>query len=136
MEKLDGRAVVLSLSGDDLDPAIIGATLGPTASFACRKGELSTYPSGEQYVERTGSWKLGCDDPEDDLDAQVRNVLSRVTSDPSAWKELTNRFRCELMCAVFLGDWREETRLQPETLSMISDRGLTLVFDIYGPVPR
>ncbi|MHB8923606.1 MAG: DUF4279 domain-containing protein, partial [Thermoleophilia bacterium] len=89
----------------------------------------------KQYhrVARTGSWRLHGDLPEKtELEEQVRDLLSKVTNDLAIWNSLAKEFKIDIFCGVFLEDWNRGFDLSPQVLKMLSERGITIRFDIYS----
>jgi hypothetical protein len=68
-----------------------------------------------------------------DLDSQVEWILSRLTQDLAVWREVTQRFKVDLFCGLFLERPNRGVSLRPETLAQIAARGVSLGFDIYAP---
>lgn len=60
-------------------------------------------------------------------------VLGRVTSNFRVWKQLHADYRVDLVCGVFLGSTNQGLVLAPETMRMLTKRGLSIGFDIYAP---
>ena len=67
------------------------------------------------------------------LDSQVEWILSRLTQDLAIWKDLTQRFKVDLFCGLFLERPNRGVSLRPDTLEQIAARGILLGFDIYAP---
>lgn len=79
-------------------------------------------------------WALHAPESSDgDLDSQVEWILSRVTQDLAIWRDLTQRFKIDLFCGLFLERPNRGVSLRPETLGQIAGRGILLGFDIYAP---
>lgn len=124
--------VSLRMFGDELDPDEITDHLGCEPTVAYRKGQ--TIPTG-RYQRRasTGSWLLeGTQPEEEDLEAQVLALLSRVSSDESVWRRLTDQFDADIFCGVFLGGWNEGFALSSLVTGELARRGLRIDFDIYS----
>lgn len=73
------------------------------------------------------------DEPDGDLDALVRRLFFRLTSDLDVWKDLTTRHRVDLFCGVFLGSQNQGLGLAYETAAMLAARRVNIGFDIYAP---
>ena len=65
-----------------------------------------------------------------DLDGQIKEILSGTSDDFDAWRALGARFRIDMFCGLFMEEWNEGAVLTPETLKLLSDRGITLSLDI------
>jgi len=68
---------------------------------ARRRLEIS-FKSGVR-IAKFGSWRLEATDTEpENLDKQVREILSRLTQDLSAWQALRQQFEIDLFCGWFI----------------------------------
>jgi len=130
---LQKSAALLGFYGEDLDPDEITARLGTQPTTAVRKGEIWLTRRGAEKMARTGSWRLEVDDckPED-LDGQITRLLSPMSNDFEAWRAFSARYRGRIFAGLFLSSGAEGLSLQPGTLQMMGERGLTLDLDIYG----
>lgn len=133
MANIGRTAVALRILGEDLDPDEISRLLGGAPSTALRKGDLRQSPSGD-VVQRVGMWRLRCEDRSPgDLDCQIQDILARLTDDLDVWRDIARRYRCDVFCGVFMEAGNEGATLDSTTLDLLSDRGLRLALDIYGP---
>ena len=73
------------------------------------------------------------DSANSDLDAQVEWILSRLSSDLAAWRQVTSECKVDLFCGLFLERTNRGVTLEPETMRKLADRGIHLGFDIYAP---
>lgn len=131
MPELARTTVGLRIFGDDLDPAEITRLMGVQPTGCARRGDARRTASGRDAVARSGSWRLDAGVP-GDLGAQIGALLDRLPSDPSVWRELTRRYRCDVFCGLFMWDANEGTELPPEVLAMLGAPGLRLGLEIYG----
>lgn len=130
MANLARAVAALRIDGDKLDPEEISTALGCTPSQAWRKGEAV-----KTYLKKSGGWRLDATDTEpENLDAQVRELLTRTTDNLDIWRELSRRFEVDLFCGWFMEESNEGVCISPETLSALGTRGITLSLDIYGPI--
>ncbi len=60
-------------------------------------------------------------------------MLTRLSSDLTVWKALSQRFGGRFFCGVFMGEANDGLRLEARTLAAIGERGLALDLDIYAP---
>ncbi len=121
----------LRLFGDALRPDEITNLLGcpPTKSRLAS----AQAPSGTRTPSRTGAWLLSAQERSPgDLDAQIGELLSKLTDDLEVWRELNSRFRTDVFCGVFLHDQNEGLSVSSRTLLSLGERGLELGLDIYG----
>jgi hypothetical protein len=68
-----------------------------------------------------------------DLDAQISEILARLTSDLSVWQQLSSKYQVDLFCGLFLERPNRGVSLSPETMAQLSARGISIGFDIYAP---
>jgi hypothetical protein len=123
----------LRIFGDDLDPDEISALLGVPPTLSEKKGEVRIDKRGVEQISRTGRWLLQVTRRQPgDLDSQLVELLSPLTPDTGVWRSLVARFKLDIFCGLFMKESNEGLELRPETLEMISSRGLSLGFDIYG----
>ena len=89
---------------------------------------------GHQADREAKHWVLHAPESSDgDLDAQVEWILSRLNQDLAVWREITQRFKTDLFCGLFLERPNRGVSLRPDTLGQIAARGILLGFDIYAP---
>lgn len=134
MDSLQHAIVSLLIDGDDLVPAEVTEILGASPQIALVKGETFLNTHGKMIVAKTGMWQF-CGDWESPphLDRQIGDLLSALTNDISAWTEMTNRFRCYISIGGYFNDWTGGMTLTPNTLKLLSDRRLSIDFDLYAP---
>jgi hypothetical protein len=124
----------LRIWGDDLVPDQVSSQLGcpPTASH--QKGDtIVSGRTGEQSITRTGRWSLRSTDHEpESLDAQIVEILSKVTDDMDVWGNLVSRYRVDLFCGLFMASENDGLMLSSTSLTALGQRGIVLSLDIYG----
>jgi len=104
---LQQSTLALRIFGDDLIPEEVSALLGCEPTHAYRKGQVRQTPS---YIAKTGSWLLEAADAEPgDLEAQIAEVLGRVTQDLHVWRQLVQKFEVDLYCGAFLRERNIDT---------------------------
>ena len=127
MASLDSTLASLRIFGVDLDPAEITKFLGKP-DFSQRKGDVRR--SG--HIVQSGSWsKRAPKASPGGLDGQVRGLLEDTPSDPELWKELNSKYSVDIFCSLCLEGTNEGLEISPETLSLLSDRGIKLGLDVY-----
>lgn len=134
MASLDHTAASLRIIGDDLDPKELTDLLGHEPSAAERKGqEVMGKSTGNIRVARTGSWRLEATrQAPGDLDAQIQEILSKLSDDLSVWRGLSERYQVDLFCGLFLGGVNEGVSVSARSLAALGNRGIELGLDIYG----
>jgi Domain of unknown function (DUF4279) len=127
--------VSLRIFGEDLDPDEISVLLNCEPTRKARKGDVVAEVEGHQRVSPFGSWLLGSTESESvDLEEQVLKLLPRVSPDRGVWQRLTQDYKVDLFCGVFLneGSWNRGFSLTPKVLKELADRNLMIGFDIYA----
>jgi len=98
------------------------------------KDEVTRLLCCECNREKSLDWSLCAPENEPaDLDAQVDWILTRVTPDLSVWKKITEDYRVDLFCGLFLERPNRGVTLMPKTMTELGVRGIRLGFDIYAP---
>ena len=134
MAHLQRAVASLRIAGDNLVPEEITALLGAPPTHAQAKGEELPLKSGGTRTALFGQWRLHAADTEpEDLDGQVAELLGKLTSDLSVWRNLSSRFNIDLFCGWFMGGDNEGVTVEPRTLQALGERGISLALDIYGP---
>jgi hypothetical protein len=66
-----------------------------------------------------------------DLDAQIKNILAKVTSGLSVWRALAAEFKMDMFCGLFMQNENEGLSFSAELLAMLGERGIEFSLDIY-----
>lgn len=109
-------------------PTLVAAEV--SALLRCEPTNVSAVPP---RAPRKHGWTLRRVRNDGNLDAVVVELLGCVTSNVRVWKRLTAEYRVSLVCGVFLGATNQGLKLAPETMRLLTKRGLTIGFDIYAP---
>jgi hypothetical protein len=126
--------VTLRIFGDTLLPEEVAPLIGSAATNSYRKGDVERMRSGRTLVRKTGVWQLQVNDREpEDINAQVAEILARLTPDLSVWRSLCQQYEVDLFCGLFMNDSNEGLSLSVPTLMALGERGIELGFDVYGP---
>ena len=119
---------------DDLKPDMLTAQLGKLPSESWRKGDV--FGTKKATTRKTGAWILRAEArAPGDLDAQIDEIFSQLTSDLSIWKDLAAKYRPDLFVGLFLELSNEGIGLNSKSLSLLADRGVPLGLDVYGARP-
>jgi hypothetical protein len=123
----------LRFYGDDLQPESLTAQLGAPPSISWKKGdEFGT----RGLMRRMGGWILRAEEREPgDLDGQIDEIFSKLTSDTSVWRALA-KYRPDLFVGLMLDQSNEGIDLSGHSLSLLADRGVPLGLDVYGARPE
>ena len=133
MAHLQRSVVTLRICGDDLVPEAITASLGNQPTFSQTKGdEIVGKSSGKVRIAKAGMWRLCATTCEpEDIDGQVRELLSKLTDDLRVWREIQENCQLDLFCGLFMGSGNEGVLISPQTLVALGERGIQLGLDIY-----
>ena len=130
------RAVAtLRILGEELDPDEISGLLGHPPTNSVRKGESPAKRSGiSRHVSKNGVWRLEATltEPEN-LDAQIEELTSKLTSDLKIWCNLSTKYKVDLFCGWFMKETNEGVDISAHTLQALSSRNIALALDIYAP---
>ena len=112
-----GLRVMAKIRGQSVDKAEVTQLLG------CASDQ-----------EKLRHWSLHAPEKKDaDIDAQIAWIFERLTRDLSVWKKLTQNYRVDLFCALYLERTNRGVSLSPATMIEVGARGIELGFDIYAP---
>ncbi len=132
MTELSRSAVGLRFFGEDLDPDSLTASLGRAPTVGAKTGQSWTTSLGATKIARRGTWRLKAPDRAPaDLDGQIMDLLSTLTTDLGVWQNLTAKYDADLFCGLFLAVENEGIGLAAKTLQEIANRNLKIDFDIY-----
>lgn len=135
MSQVHHSVVCLRFFGDDLEPDEITQVLRCAPTAARRTGQVIRYQSGRERVVKCGHWLLDANRAEpEDIDGQVRWLLSQVKSDTDAWKRLTQRFEVDIYCGLFMKGSNGGFSLAPDVLALLGECGIHLGFEIYSDI--
>ena len=126
---MDSTSVALRFFGDELDPVELTRRLGAEPTASRRKGD--NMPNVERTTS-TGSWLLTSErQSKSSLEAQITALFDRLTDDLAVWRDLTDRYKADLFCGLWSEAWNRGVCLSPALLTRISERGLSIGFDVY-----
>lgn len=127
-------AVTLRICGDDLLPDEITRLLGVSPTRAQTKGdEIIGKTTGQVRIAKAGMWRLSSPDREpEDIDGQIREILGLATNDLAVWQDITQRYRADLFCGLFMRVSNEGLSISAASLQALGVRGIELSLDIYG----
>ena len=137
MPAIAESTAALRISGDGLIPEAVTACIGAMPTSSYRKGDVRQKRGGGELIRKTGMWLLEVPRKEpEDLNAQVAEILSRLTQDIAVWKALTQEFEVDLYCGLFMGNTNDGLCLSAATLAALGDRGIELAMEVYAPIPE
>jgi hypothetical protein len=124
----------LRIFGDNLIPDEVSGLLGCAPTEAWTKGQVEHSRSGREVVRKSGAWFLRAAEAEpENLNDQVAELLSQMTSDLDVWATVTREYDVDLFCGWFMEESNEGVSVSPHTLHLLGERGIELSLDIYGP---
>jgi hypothetical protein len=118
-----------------LEPDEITQILRCAPTAAQRTGEVIHYQSGRERVVKCGNWRLDAANAEpEDINGQVRWLLSQVDSNPDVWKLLIQRFEVDIYCGLFMQGSNDGLSLAPDVMALLGERGIHIGFEIYSDI--
>lgn len=134
MAQVSKSVATLRIMGDDLNPVEITALLGHAPTESQTKGdELIGRATGNKRIARIGLWRLTATPSEpENLDAQIAELLGKLTTDMGVWSKINERYEVDLFCGLFLNQGNEGMSVSPSSLYSLGLRGIELGLDIYG----
>ncbi|WP_444938787.1 DUF4279 domain-containing protein [Microbulbifer sp. JMSA002] len=135
MATLSKTKASLRVIGDELLPDEISELLGSEPTVKMIKGEpFSWMHSGKPRIARSGMWRIEANEKvPGDLDSQIFEILNKLTHDLEVWKKLSEKYRLDLFCGLFMERSMEGIGISSEALLALGQRGVEVDFDIYGP---
>ena len=133
MAQVQRSVATLRIIGDNLDPAEITRLLGCAPDAAQTRGEeIAGRNISSVRIARMGMWQLSVTDREpEDLNAQIRDLLSKLTDDLAMWTSIAERYRVDLFCGLFIREGNEGLSITSESLAALGLRRIELGLDIY-----
>jgi hypothetical protein len=132
--EIDGSSATIRIYGDALDPTELTALLATAPTVARRKGDAIPGRRRQMFA-KSGLWLLESQLGEKArLNDKVKDLLDRTTDDLAIWAAVTDRFRVDLFCGIYVGEWNRGFDLSVETLQRLAERHIPVCFDIYADV--
>jgi hypothetical protein len=134
MAQLQKSAVTLRIMGDDLIPDEVTKLLGASPTHAETKGDkIFGKKTGHVRIAKTGIWRLCAGDREpEDMDGQIREILSQLPDNLSVWQSITKKYDAELFCGLFMRVSNEGLTISSQSLAALRMRGIEMGLDIYA----
>ncbi|PCI70423.1 MAG: hypothetical protein COB38_07260 [Gammaproteobacteria bacterium] len=132
MAQISRSVVGLRIAGEDLIPAEVTSMLGCESTSEQTKGDLVV--KRKKRTAEIGMWRMKATDFEpENLDAQILEILEKLSSNLEVWEVLTKKFKIDLFCGLFMKKSNEGITISPLSLMMLGERGILLGLDIYDP---
>jgi hypothetical protein len=134
MARVQKSSVTLRIGGNDLIPDEITKLLGAKPTSAEVKGQkIVGRKTGHVRIAKMGMWRLEAKDREpEDMDGQIQEILSQLTSELHVWRGIGERYELDLFCGIFLGGSNEGMTLSAASLASLGERGIEVGLDIYS----
>jgi len=133
MATIARSVATLRIMGDGLVPDEVTRLLGAAPSASQTKGQEVHGKDGRVRIAKFGGWRLQASETAPaDLDAQVSEILSKLSSDLKIWSDLSARFDVDLFCGLFMDRGNEGLGVSPQTLRSLGERGIELSLDVYA----
>ena len=131
MGPVDRFKITLRAFHEDLVPEEVTRLLQCQPTTAEAKGARGRFPPKGRWLFEIQSKDLGDVDLEDGL----KILFEKLPVDLKVWAELTERYKVDIFCGLFLAAENRGFSLSPEMSKMLADRGLEIGFDIYFDPP-
>ncbi len=135
MSEISSSTVTIRLLGAELDPDHVTQLLRGTPSAAAKTGDKIIKPDGRERIVKRGFWRLeyGKRDAMG-LEEKIEILLAKLTDNLESWQDVTRNLEsADIYCGLFIDNWNEGFTLSSSMIKKISDRNLTIGFDIYSP---
>ena len=134
MAQINSSEVTLRVGGDELNPEKITEKLGCKPTYSQTKDQIFIgSKSGNKRKAKTGMWNLSATKCEpENIDAQISEILSKLTNDLDIWNSISNQFEIDLFCGLFMDETNEGLTISSTSLESLSLRGIELGLDIYA----
>lgn len=135
MATIQETKVCLRIFGDNLAPDSITEKLGHPPTHAESKGdEIVGKKSGRVRIAKSGGWRLQANNAvPGDLNAQISELLDKLTMDENVWTEIALDNKIDIFCGLFMGGGIEGECISAHNLLALGKRQIELNLDIYGP---
>ena len=133
---VDNFRISLHVIGDDVDPNEVSSLLGSQPTTGHRKGDAILGADGTfRRIAKSGCWSIDVssrDFDDADFDTCLMNLIDSLTSDLSAWRNLSQRYDTGLFCGILLTDSNRGFTISADLMSALSARDLYIGLDVYG----
>ncbi|MDO8652606.1 MAG: DUF4279 domain-containing protein [Undibacterium sp.] len=132
MAHLYKSVAALRIFGDTLNPDEITQILGCNPSMSYVNGQVIPSKTRD-IIRKTGMWRLDATSctPEN-LDAQVAELLGKLSPDLTVWAALANDYEIDLFCGFFMKTKGEGLDISALTLKSLGDRNIPTGLCLYS----
>ena len=129
---LDVSGVGLNVYGEVFDKEEVSSLLAASPSKAWNPGEKHSIGNGKKSrITDWGKWYMSGPKDEREVEAKIIELLNQLSQDLDNWKLLTNKYEVWIDVAGYMKSWNRGFRLSPAIMSMLAERNLEIVFDMY-----
>jgi hypothetical protein len=134
MPTISHSTVSIRFLSADLDPQNLTQLLNCIPTSAAKTGEKLKKPNGETRIVRKGFWHLAYGESDSlGVEDKIELLLGKLTNNLDVWQKITESFKADMFFGLFLDEINEGFELSPITMKKLSDRNLSIGFDIYSP---
>jgi hypothetical protein len=130
---VDRFRITLRIRGEDLDPAVISVLLACEPTQAEKKATVRQSGT-DSRIAKPGRWALTIESKEcggADIGAGIGILLGRLSGDLDLWATLAKTYAVDIFCGLFLAARNRGFELPDHVSRMLSERHLSIGFDIY-----
>jgi len=135
---VDRFKITLRIRADELDPEEVSGVLGCMPTTVVRKGAEIAAGTGSRFA-KTGQWSLCVKsedlDPDSTFEDALPSFLDRLPSNPELWASLTNKYKVDIFCGLFLAAANRGFGISAKLSRMLAERNLEIGFDLYFDPP-
>jgi hypothetical protein len=125
----------IAVTSKYLVPSEVTRLIGREPDDAWERGKPLLWPDGSiKRIPKFGLWSIELkpkDTDEWDCGAAMMELLQRLPSNISLWKNLAARHKVNVTFALLMTSTNKGFELSPEVLKFLGDRGVKAAFDIY-----
>ena len=130
-------SVSLRIMGDTVDPTKLEGLLGVQPDTLGIMGQPRMGKQGRHYAPyETNFWSYReGSGPEIGFDQKIQNLFALLGSEVSALQRLsaTEGVEVDLFCGFGSGNGQGGDTIQPQTIKLLADAGVSLTLDLYPP---
>jgi hypothetical protein len=128
--------VALRITGDEIVPSDVTSLLGCEPTKGVVKGQKFKHENARlERVAKTGMWSLSATDRQpEDLDSQIFEILGKLSTDLTVWKQIAQLYSLDLFCGLYMQESNEGIIISPSSIRALGERSISASMDIYGPL--
>jgi uncharacterized protein DUF4279 len=133
---VDKCKVTLRVDGENLDPDEITIMLGQNPTMVMKASDpIRAHDGSVIRISKIGRWHLTISSEDEgapsDMEDLIDALFSRLPTEPALWSKLTEKFKVDLFCGLFLYSDNRGFGLSPSICRFLGKRGIEIGFDIY-----